>query len=151
MRDLSAITAVYEKIERGFDFDLKAAQTAGDSIRVQRLVERRRINDQAYFVLCWGQIESEINDVCCSAIKRRQQSTDWEQRRGWDMYDPKKIRRLTMERRVALVTDRNAATFGLVMKYGLRNRIAHGILYATRIDVTAVAADFYLIQSGLRS
>ena len=59
----------------------------------------------------------------------------------------------TFENRARPVLDANGArgsAFGLTMKYdGVRNRIAHGKLERTRIGVSDVVRDCYVIQTAL--
>lgn len=150
MKDLSRIVALYEEIDRRLDRERINAQ---EQVQAQRIGLKQLINDHAYYVLCWGQMEVEIDEVCRDVIRRRQSDANWEVRRGFDFYNPEDRRLMTFDRRVAIVLDRGAGSgspHGRVMKYyELRNRIAHGRLEATRIDVAAVVADFYSIQAEL--
>lgn len=155
MRSLSHIVALYEEIDGAFDTKLDEAMAAGDEAAVQRIEKKQLINDQAYFVLCWGQLETEIDEACRDAIRRRMSNANWEMRRGFDFYNPddKRLSGLVFERRVAIVLNSNAgagSAFAKVMAYyELRNKIAHGKLEAKRIDVSEVVADFYVIQGQL--
>jgi hypothetical protein len=63
MRDLPHIEAVYLEIDAEFETRRATANSAGDAAAVQRIEAKQKINDQAYFVLCWGQLESEIDDT----------------------------------------------------------------------------------------
>ncbi len=125
-------------------------QTAQDDTNLESKVEeRQRINDQAYFLLCWGQLETELDNCCRNAIRKRKDNPDWTKRRGWDLYNPdeKRLSGISFEERVSLVLDRMAGEFGRAMHwYHLRNRIAHGGSYENRIDLNAVMAEFYQIQ-----
>jgi hypothetical protein len=155
MNSLPQIVALYEKIDRAFDSDRQTALTSGDQVEAQRIEQKQLINDQAYFVLCWGQLEAEIDDACRATIARRQADQSWEMRRGFDFYDPqdKRLSGLPFERRAATVLDRNGgkgSPWAKVMNYyGMRNPIAHGNIKATRIDVSLVVQDFYVIQGAL--
>ena len=57
------------------------------------------MNDQAYFVLAWGQLEADIAETCRDTIWKAQQDHVWEARRAWALYDPEGRRppRLTFE------------------------------------------------------
>ena len=126
---------------------------AGQS--VERVEIRQILNDQAYFVLCWGQLENEINSICRTAISRRRLTSAWATRRGWDLYNPDdpRLSGLAFEDRTRLVLDAQegrSSPYAKVMGYyEMRNRIAHGTLQPTRIAVQAVVKDFYVIQSAL--
>jgi hypothetical protein len=153
VRSLPQILALYEEIDNGFEQEQQTA--AADAARIDKIEESRRLNDQAYFVLCWGQLEAEINEVCREAIRRRRDNPQWSVRRGWDLYNPddSRLSGLGFEDRAALVLDRKAgrgSPWARVMHYyALRNQIAHGNVLLTRTDVTKAVQDFYQIQGAL--
>jgi len=157
MRDLAAILAVYQDAEACFEAEKTAARRS-DPVRLPGVESKQQINDQAYFVLCWGQLEAEINAVCREAISNRQALSEWERRRGWDIYDlnDKRLSGLSFEDRAALVTDRDPSKgrgrpYARIMQYyALRNQIAHGDVLARRIDLPEVVRDMYVIQSQLK-
>jgi hypothetical protein len=155
MKSLPQIAALYEEIDRVFDEERQAALAADDEIASQRIEHKQLLNDQAYFVLCWGQLEAEIDEACRAAIRRRQGNASWDMRRGFDFYDAddRRLSGLPLDRRVAVVLDRNGgpgSPYAKVMAYyETRNKIAHGRLEAKRIDVSEVAGDFYVIQAAL--
>ena len=152
MRDLPHILAVYLQIDS--DFEAQRTAAAGDTNAVNRIEEKQRINDQAYFVLCWGQLEAEIDRQCRSAIRQRVNSGNWQTRRAWDRYNPddRRISGLTFEGRTALVLDKKGSPWAKVMNYyAIRNQIAHGELLAQRIDVDFVAQEFFQIQGALQA
>jgi hypothetical protein len=155
MKSLQQIGALYEETDDGFDAERDGAIAVGDESATRRIEQKQLLNDQAYFVLCWGQLETEIDEACRALIRRRRANASWEMRRGFDFYEPdaKRLSGLPFDRRVAMVLDRDsgpaepyANTMGY---YEMRNKIAHGRLEATRIDVSAVIADFYIIQAAL--
>lgn len=156
MRDLTFIRAVYPEIDSKLEAQRTTASTNGDSVAIDRIESKQRINDQAYFVLCWGQLETAIDEKCRGAIQKRQASGNWMVRRGWDLYNPddERLSGLRFEDRTALVLDRNAgpgSPWAKVMRYyALRNQIAHGELLAQRIDVDEVVNEFFQIQGSLQ-
>jgi len=156
VRDLPHILAVYQEIDATLEASRSAARAIGDANTVSSIELKQRINDQAYFVLCWGQLETAIDDRCRAAIRARRASGNWAVRRAWDLYNPDddRLSGLSFEDRVALVLDRSAgpgSPWAKVMRYyALRNQIAHGELQAQRIDVDQVAQDFFQIQSALQ-
>ena len=155
MRDLAALGALYGEIDVYFEGILSAAAQRGGRSSSDRVEEQQRLNDQAYFVLCWGQLEAAIDTACRAAIRKRLDSADWNSRRAWDRYNPddKRLSGLPFDERAALVLDRQGgrgSPWARTMDfYAIRNQIAHGILRSDRIDVTAVIAQFYQIQGGL--
>ena len=152
MKDLARIEAVWMKLDAALERELVSVGV-GDRAK---LVGQQVVNDQAYFLLCWGQLEIEIDDVCRTAIRRRRTHADWQVRRSWYLYNPedRRLSGLSFEERAALVLDRdqtgNGAAWKMVMKhYTARNQIAHGGLRSTRIDVSSFIQDCYLVQAVL--
>ena len=151
MKDLARIFATYVDL----DAYLEQERSKDPSSSMRAMAARQILNGQAYFLLCWGQLENEINECCSAAIRRRRESVDWAVRRGWDLYNPDNLRSsgLTFEDRVRLVLDAKGGRGGpfamTIMHYGVRNQIAHGTLHLTRIDVSVFVQDCYLIRSAL--
>lgn len=150
MKDLAAIEALYTEVDNFLDgLRDPVSPTPGDAVE-----QRLRINDQAYFVLAWGQLESAIDEACRRAIDKGRNQRAWRQRRPWSLYNPqdRRLSGLRFEDRAALVLDPDAEgrEYGLAMRYyNLRNQIAHGTLRSKRIEVTAVVEQFFLIQAAL--
>jgi hypothetical protein len=155
VQDLPALLSTYLEINRYFD-DLRSRYfLAGNVQAVQRIENRRGLNNQAYFVLCWGQFEVAVDGACRAAIRKRLASRDWSVRRAWDRYNPdeRRLSGLTFEDRAALVIDRRGVAGSpwarVQFFYALRNQMAHGRLRSDRIDVTGVVAELYQIQGAL--
>ena len=103
MRDLPFIRAIYLEIDAELEAQGATARESGDAVAVNRIELKKRINDQAYFVLCWGQLETVIDEACRTAIRKRQSTGNWAIRRAWDLYNPDDDRGLRFEDRTALV------------------------------------------------
>lgn len=150
MKDLEAIAAVYEQIDNFLENQRDAAGETGE--REEPIALKQRINDQAYFVLAWGQLEAEIEEACRQAIRRGQEHEDWKCRRAWSLYNPedRRLSGLSLEDRLTLVLEKGTEYWKRAMQlYNVRNQIAHGALRSERIDVSSVVQDFYRIQSSL--
>ena len=151
MRELPAIAAQYTEIDNYIE---TLRDPDADDGRAEIIEQKLRINDQAYFVLAWGQLESAIDEACRKAIRRGRGQRDWRSRRSWSLYNPddRRLSGLRFEDRAALVLDQDAEgrEFSLAMQhYNIRNQIAHGALLSERIDVTAVVEQFFVIQAAL--
>jgi hypothetical protein len=153
VKSLPRLVALYEEIDAGFE---KEREDAKNTAAQNRIALKQQLNDQAYFILCWGQLETEIDTVCREAIRTRRDHTHWTIRRGWDLYNPddRRLSGLSFEDRATLVLDRQAESGNLWTKlmryYALRNQVAHGRLRPTRTDVSAAMQDFYEISGALR-
>lgn len=151
MRDLTRIEAAYNRLDLVYEGSL--ART--DLRERMKLAAEQVLNDHAYFLLCWGQLETEINEACRSAIRSRIGHQDWQVRRSWYLYNPddKRLSGLAFEARAALVLDRDAGRSSpwakTMFHYAVRNEIAHGALRSTRINISAFMQDCYAIQSAL--
>jgi hypothetical protein len=157
VRDLPHIRAVYLEVDAELEAQRSAASASGNKDAVSRIDLKQRINDQAYFVLCWGQLETAIDETCRNAIRTRRGSGNWMVRRAWDLYNPDddRLSGLRFENRTALVLDQSAGSgspWAKVMHYyAVRNQIAHGELQAQRIDVDEVVQEFFQIQAALQT
>lgn len=154
MNSLQELVAHYNFVDRILEDQRRAA--SGNPQQQGQVELRQKINDQAYFVLCWGQLEAALDDACRSAIRKRRDNPDWSKRRAWDLYNPedKRLSGLSFEERVTLVLDKKSqgGEWKLVIKwYELRSRIAHGGTHEQRIDLNLVAAEFYQIQSKIET
>lgn len=157
MRKLTQIEALHREINSYFEDLTTKARASNEFARAEAIRAKQIINDQAFFLLCWGQLKSEVNDVCRRAIKKRVTGENWAKRRAWDLYNPDdpRLSGLKFEDRVALVLDKQGgrgSPWALVMfYYEIRNQIAHGTLKPDRIDVTDAVREFFIIQSHLQA
>lgn len=155
MKNLPSLVALYNDLDRYLDSVRTRAEVGSDQTALERAEKKQRLNQQAYFIICWGQLESEIDDACRAAIRKGQAKPDWNERRAWDLYNPedKRFSGLSFEDRAALVLDKGGgkgSPWALALRYyALRNQIAHGTIQSERIDVTNAAADFYKIQAAI--
>jgi hypothetical protein len=153
VKDLSALAALHAELEVSLDDLRQIADEAGDQARVGRIEQKQKLNDQAYFVVCWGQFEAAVDDRCRAVIRGGRSHAEWRRRRIWQFYNPDdpRLSGLKFEDRVALLLDRDAgrgsAYARAVSYYALRNAIAHGRLRSDRIDVQRVVADLFIIQA----
>ena len=88
MTDLRAIVGLYEDIDGSLETLRQAAETAGAEDERGQIEHRQTINDQAYFILAWGQLEAAIEEACRDAIRVGRENSDWRQRRVWNLYNP---------------------------------------------------------------
>ena len=152
MSDLQAVTAVYERVDRHLQAVRDREEGAGGGGPQGRAARQQTIDDQAYFVLAWGQLESDLDEACRDAIRDGQSHEDWRYRRAWSLYNPDDRRPsgLSSVNRLALVLEKGGGDWKRTMQlYNLRNRIAHGTLLPDRIDMASVALDFYRIRASL--
>lgn len=151
MRDIQAIAALYEQVDNFLETLRDTEETARDDAR-DHVAQKQRINDQAYFLLAWGQLEADIEEACRETIRRAQTHGDWRQRRAWTLYNPddRRLSGLNFENRLTLVVEKDSDDWKRTLQhYNLRNQIAHGTLVPERINVSSVIEDFLRIQSSL--
>ena len=151
MKRLPELLACYENLDLSLE---EQRRTASNESNLHLVERQQRTNDHAYFLLCWGQLETEIDSACREAIRRRRENPDWLRRRGWDLYNPedKRLSGLSFEDRAKLVLDTKAKgkEWQAAMQwYNLRNFIAHGGSHEERIDLDDVAAKFFEIQAAI--
>ena len=152
MSDLQAIAASYERIDRLLGDLRDSCETTGGADGRDRIARERELNDQAWFVLAWGQLETDIDDACREAIRHGRLHEDWRYRRAWSLYNPddRRLSGLSFENRLTLVLEKNSGEWKRAMQlYNVRNQIAHGTLLSERIDVSSEIQDFFRIRSSL--
>ena len=152
MSDLRASAGVYEQIDLHLQGLGETEHGAGDEPAPSPVDHEQRINDQAYFVLAWGQLEADIEEACRDAIRSGQSHEDWRYRRPWSLYNPddRRLSGLSFENRLTLVLEKGSDEWKRTMElYNVRNQIAHGALLSARIDMASVIEDFFRIQSSL--
>ena len=150
--DLRAIADLYAEVDDSLEALRDKAVADGATTQRERIEHKQRINDQAYFVLAWGQLEADIVDACRSTIRHAQTHGDWRDRRAWTLYNPddRRLSGLSFENRLTLVLEKGSENWKKVSQhYSVRNQIAHGRLRSQRIDVSRVIEEFYLIQASL--
>lgn len=152
MSDLRAIAASYERID-GFLEELRERHdAAGEEDERDRVAREQELNDQAWFVLAWGQLEADIDEACRDAIRHGQSDDDWRHRRAWSLYNPddRRLSGLSFGNRLTLVLERASDDWRRTMQfYSVRNRIAHGTLLSESIDVSDEIQEFLRIQALL--
>ena len=152
MTGLQTIATLYAEIDNALE-SLRGNEPAADKDSEPNSITRKQqINDQAYFVLAWGQLEADVVETCRETIRKAQQDADWKARRAWALYDPenRRLSGLSFENRLSLVLQRDTDNWKRTMRfYNVRNQIAHGTLLSERIDVSSVIQDFYDIQALL--
>ena len=152
MSDLQAIATLYGQMDLHLRSLRDADDRAGEDPAPDPVDEEQRINDQAYFVLAWGQLEANIEEACREAIREGQSQEDWRHRRAWSLYNPddRRLSGLSFENRLTLVLERGSDDWKRTMElYHVRNQVAHGALLSARIDMERVIGDFFRIRSSL--
>jgi len=144
--DIDAIATLYQQVDNfleGLRDQAKKGEEHG------RIVYQQKLNEQACFVLAWGQLEAEIDEACRNAIRLGKSHKEWQHRRAWSLYDSKNPR-LSFKNRLTLVLDKSRDEWKKTMEYyEVRNQIAHGNLRSESIDVSTVIKDFHHILSSL--
>lgn len=129
---------------------LKAIAGNADVSLLEELLRNSTINGQAYFVLLFTQLETEVNRLCEDAIWSGRNLPDWTQRRAWDVLGQKDVRNIHFMDRVALLTDKGRTVYKLIKElYDTRNKIAHGDLLTEIPDVAETAKDIERIVAEL--
>ena len=152
MSDLQSIAAVYEQMDLHLRNLRETEDRTGEDSALVPVDREQTINDQAYFVLAWGQLEADIEEACREAIREGQLHEDWRHRRAWSLYNPedRRLSGLSFENRLTLVLEKGSDDWKKTMElYNVRNQIAHGALLSARIDMERVIGDFFRIQSSL--
>ena len=149
MSDLDAIAALFQQVDNSLEDLREHHDSAGEDDERDRVARQQKLNEQAYFVLAWGQLEADIDDACRDAIRLGKSHEDWRHRRAWSVYDEDNPR-LSFRNRLPLVLDRSSDEWKRTLElYAVRNQIAHGDLRHAGINLPTVIEDFHRIQASL--
>ena len=149
MTDLEAIADLFQQVDNSLEDLREQHDAAGKADERDRVARQQRLNEQACFVLAWGQLEADIDDACRDAIRLGKSHQDWRHRRAWSVYDEDNPR-LSFRNRLTLVLDRSSDEWKRTLElYQVRNQIAHGDLRHAGINLPTVIEDFHRIQSSL--
>lgn len=133
MNDLDHIFAAYLKASAEFEKLKLNASCENNAMQINEIDCQMRVNELAYFILFWGQVEKSINAVCLRRLPS------------------KKLARLGFKNRaeIALGSRSNADWETLIFYYSLRNRIAHGELLAERLNISNIFGELYKVIAHL--
>jgi hypothetical protein len=147
MNQINHIVAIWEVLDASLEQERVEAENAKDAKRAERILDRQRINDHAYFLLCFAQLETHIRKGAETLVNNRRDRTEWSERRSWETYNPGRLR---FDQALMLVADRAGHTYRRIIGYyETRNLAAHGGFGAARIEVGMVAADFQMLAGRL--
>ena len=154
VNNLQLIANMYQQVDNYLEAlrDIEDASENNKTNVTDHIYSKQKINDQAYFVLAWGQLEVMIETACRNVIRHGQSQSDWRNNRVWTLYKPddRRLSGLSFENRLTLVLEKGSENWRKTIQfYKIRNQIAHGKLLLDRIDVSAAIYDFFQIRSAL--
>lgn len=124
MKNLPRLKAAYERLDDLIQQEIATAVQDGDEAGETKLAETKELLDYAFYVLCFGQFEREVNAVFEAAYQSRATNPDWTKRRGWDLDGYQDATRVPFKDRVALVIDRRKPAYGKILSdYAKRNHV----------------------------
>ena len=149
MTNLEAIAVLFQQIDEYLEELREKHDAVGKDDERDGVARQQILNEQALFVLAWGQLEADIDDACRAAIEIGIAHDDWRQRRTWVVYN-EDFERLSFKKRLTLVLDRSSDEWRKAVEHQeARNQIAHGDLSYTGINLPTVIKDFRRIWSSL--
>ena len=139
---LVAIAKVHDLIDAHLETLKESEDFTPDESRDTKLAIsiKQSINDQAYFLLAWGQIEAQIRKAHDEADRLDKSRGLVKQRHG----------RLSFKKQLSGVFEKTSKDWEQVWDYyKLRNDIAHGNLKMEFLAFSGIVSDFFEIQSKL--
>lgn len=126
LKDFQAVVDAWLEIDNRLSRDQSEAQLRGHNRKAQKIADLRAQNDRAYFLLIFARFEQHLNSTVSGFLSRRQASTRWQSRRGWDVIQLSQLSRTPFLNRLAYVLDKSSPGYQTVNKYyGIRNSLAH--------------------------
>ena len=147
MRDFDGFLRSFTASDQAFNAAEAMATTARER---RRLAGLRQLNEQAYFVVLFAQLEQHVGDECRKLIDRKRASSDWEKRRAWEVVDRNQI---PLMQKVALLTRSGGTDYNSIhAMYATRNAIAHGhSASAQTVNVRLAAIELRRLAAGVRA
>ena len=87
--DLQHIANLYQQVDNYLE-TLRDKEELKDDFTTSvggAIYRKQRINDHAYFVLAWGQLEADIETACRNVMRHGQSQCDWNKYRVWSLYN----------------------------------------------------------------
>ncbi|MCX7046202.1 MAG: hypothetical protein NTX50_12045 [Candidatus Sumerlaeota bacterium] len=115
------IYAAYLHSDAAFD---EQEARAHSTQRKEQWTRKRELNNYAYFILLFTQLEDHINEECRKLIVRKSAAGTWRGKRLWDSIE---LENLNFKQRVALLAEKGGTDFNKITEYyKVRCEIAHG-------------------------
>lgn len=150
MQRLSEIKAAYDWFFKHYRSEVDQRARQNDIPGIVQMNNRRDILERSVFVLMFGQFEIAVNSIFEAAREARTTNSDWSRRRGWDTASVNG-RKVPFDTKLAMVLDRNSASFGKIMAtYSTRNHCAHGGTANAVGSIDSLYADLFQWQSELQ-
>lgn len=134
MQHIASILDAFSFVDADFERQRAAAIDSGDCQKAFQIEELQRLNEQAYFILCWGQLEA--------GLRRTVRNRPQQERRNFAR------RSFGSKVEIAFGKDSPESRW-LMVHYRQRNRIAHGELLAEHLDLVNIVGDFCKILGAL--
>lgn len=148
MEEMQSVYDTYRVI----DLYLSSQETCLQNERViikQEWTDKRKINDQAFFVILFAKLENRINNMCKRLIIREKNAPCWKDRRWTDIFDVDRLDHIPFMQRAGLLIDKGSHNMrDLEEIYETRCDIAHGDL-SSPINVHTKAEDIFRIGESL--
>jgi hypothetical protein len=153
MNILDKLEEQYQEIDDYFSKLEFEARTRGWNRKVEKYKNRRKTNDQAYFLFIFTRLEDKIREESAKLIQRKKRSiSSWRQRAAWDLLPSQPSANLRFQSRLALLREKGGSDFNLVVEYYKeRNSIAHGGEFIKPINMPTEIAKMKRIYGELKA
>jgi hypothetical protein len=119
----------------------QAAFTADDDASFDAAGERRKRNDQAYFLYLFTRFEDAVNKAIKVIIDNRVAGATWSERRIWEAWPLREIGNIPFMSKVEVLIDKSLNPYATIKDfYKGRNAVAHGGIWEEQLFIPTVAA-----------
>lgn len=123
------IGAIYQEIDNKYASIVLTAQSRGHHIKEAKYIEKRKLNDHAYFLFMFTRLEDRIKNSASELFKNKVASiTNRTNKRAWEIIKKKnEDDHLTLMDKVSFFLTSGNADYNLIFRYKKqRDTIAHG-------------------------
>lgn len=145
------LSMIYADIDNAYGKSELAARGRGFHIKELNIQNKRKLNDQAYFLFMFTRLEERINSKVKALLAEKTTTiTNYRNQRVWQILsDRNTSKRLHFKEKLSLLLIFGSADYTLVLRYyDQRNTIAHGGI-TPPINISIVLTDFKRLYTAL--
>jgi negative regulator of genetic competence, sporulation and motility len=145
------LSTIYADIDDAYAADELSARARGFHVKELKIQNKRKLNDQAYFLFMFTRLEERVSSQVTLLINQKSTTiTNYRNKRAWQILKSKNDDdRLHFKEKASLLLTFGGADYTLVLVYyKQRNTIAHGGTVPA-INIPTVLTDFKRLYAAL--
>ncbi len=154
MNIFDELGTIYSEIDFRYAGIETQANLKGHYKKEKMFSEKRKLNDQAYFLFMFTRLEDRVRDISDLLIDEKKAIlAHWKVKRSWEIIKKQNSTySLDFMQRVGLLTQKGHVDYNLIKQYyDQRNNIGHGGTFSIPISIPTVIADMKRLYKDLKN